>query len=211
MARSRWVRSDDTNTSTSPAASDSGRRRGCRTRWPPHDAQAPDEPADYEPPAAIPDHAAGWHRIAQTGSGHDQVFEIRACRRAPTIDRRGAVTDVKAEYFAPSIPATPVATTTAWDTTRCDSGLAVGGVEGHIPKRLVRQRPIPKRRDLDVELGADPAHFRLRNAGVGALTRLSTLRVEVPCRYVTCSMPPGTPTSAVWWTCLFGSGCGRCG
>ncbi len=80
-----------------------------------------------------------------------------------------AVTDVKAQHLAASIGGHPGSHHDGLGHhTVVDSGLAVGGVEKHIPEWLVGQRPVPKRRDFDVELGADPAHFGLGDAGVSA-------------------------------------------
>ena len=60
--------------------------------------------------------------------------------------------------------------------------MQVGGVEEHIRERGVVQRPVPERRDLLVQPGADPRHLRLRDAGPdpSAATRSSTARVETP-------------------------------
>ena len=43
--------------------------------------------------------------------------------------------------------------------------MQVGGIEEHVRKRGVVQRPIAKRGDLLVQPGADPRHLRLRDAG----------------------------------------------
>jgi len=48
-----------------------------------------------------------------------------------------------------------------------DPGLAVGGVEEHVRKRRRGQVPVGERSDLGIQLGADPAHLRLRNSRVG--------------------------------------------
>jgi hypothetical protein len=66
-----------------------------------------------------------------------------------------------------------------------DAGLAVGGVEEHVAERLLGQRPVTKRRDLDVKLSTDPADFGLADAAVGTerLDQVVDFRVLVPCRY----------------------------
>ena len=66
-----------------------------------------------------------------------------------------------------------------------NAGLAVGRIQEDVAKRLLTQRSVAERGDLDVELGADPRDFGLGDAGVApnALIRSSTLRVLAPCRY----------------------------
>jgi hypothetical protein len=65
-----------------------------------------------------------------------------------------------------------------------DAGLAVGGVEEYVPKRLLGQAAVAERRDLDIELLTDARDLGLGDPGAAprALTRSSTLRVDVPCR-----------------------------
>jgi hypothetical protein len=47
-----------------------------------------------------------------------------------------------------------------------DPGLAVGGIQEHIPEQLPGQAPVPERRDLGVQVSADPAHLRLGDPAV---------------------------------------------
>jgi hypothetical protein len=62
-----------------------------------------------------------------------------------------------------------VATTTAWETTRrLTLALGVGGVDEHVREDLAGQGAVPERGHLGVEVGADPAHFGLGDAAVGA-------------------------------------------
>jgi hypothetical protein len=49
-----------------------------------------------------------------------------------------------------------------------DAGLAVGGVQEHVPERLPRQRPVPERRHLGIQIRADPADLGLGDTRVGA-------------------------------------------
>jgi hypothetical protein len=127
--------------------------------------------------------------------GDDQLGAVQptGLQRAqePGPERAGlTVTDVEAEYLTPAVdadsggdhhglgghPAAPAAPVTT------DPGLAEGGVEEHIRERDLGQRPVPERRHLDVEVGADPRDLTLGDpvSAPIATTRLSTLRVEVP-------------------------------
>jgi hypothetical protein len=45
-----------------------------------------------------------------------------------------------------------------------DAGLAVGGIEKHIRKRLPRQGPVAERADLGIQVGADPRQQYVLNA-----------------------------------------------
>jgi hypothetical protein len=61
--------------------------------------------------------------------------------------------------------------------------MEVGGVEEHLRKAGVMQRPTPERLDLLVQPGADPGHLGLGDARLqppSAATRSSTARVETP-------------------------------
>ena len=49
-----------------------------------------------------------------------------------------------------------------------DPGLAVGGVQEDIRELLVGQAAVAERAHLGIQVGADPAHFGLGDAGVGA-------------------------------------------
>ena len=49
-----------------------------------------------------------------------------------------------------------------------DAGLAVGGVQEHVWERHARQRAVPERGDLGIQVGADPRHLALADPGVGA-------------------------------------------
>ena len=53
------------------------------------------------------------------------------------------------------------------DDPPADAGFAVGRVEEHVRVRAVRERPIAERRDVLVEVAADPRHLRLADPGVG--------------------------------------------
>ena len=97
-----------------------------------------------------------------------------------------AVTDVEAGDFA-----VPIGGGTGRDDHGLGDdpvvypGLAVGGVQEHIPERLPGQAPVAERRHLGVQVGADAAtsDLEIPLSAPRALTRSSTLRVEVPCRY----------------------------
>ena len=70
------------------------------------------------------------------------------------------------------------------DHSPVDPGLAVGGVEEHVRKLLVGQRPVPEGGDILVEVGADPdtSDLLMPVSAPSACTGSSTFRVETPCR-----------------------------
>jgi len=45
-----------------------------------------------------------------------------------------------------------------------DAGLAVSRIQEDVAKRLLTQRPIPERGDLDVEFSADPRYGKTEQA-----------------------------------------------
>jgi hypothetical protein len=49
-----------------------------------------------------------------------------------------------------------------------DAGVAVGGVEEHVRKPLLRQRTITKRGDLGVQISADPRDLALGDPAISA-------------------------------------------
>jgi hypothetical protein len=49
-----------------------------------------------------------------------------------------------------------------------DPRLAVGGIQEHVEGRGVGQRAVGERGDLGVQLGEDPRHLVLGDAGIGA-------------------------------------------
>jgi hypothetical protein len=70
------------------------------------------------------------------------------------------------------------------DDPAVDPRRAVGGVEEHVGKRGLGQRPVPEGTHFFVEVGADPAHLGLGDAGVGAqrADQIVDLAGGTPCR-----------------------------
>ena len=122
-------------------------------------------------PAALPgraeQHAADRGLQALVGVGDHQLHSVQAAGLQRAQERGPeravlAVPDVEAEHLPPAVGGHP-----GGDHHRLghdppvDPGLAVGGVEEHVRERGVGQGPVPERRDLLVEVGADPRHLAL--------------------------------------------------
>jgi hypothetical protein len=129
-------------------------------------------------PAALPG-GAEQHRLdggfqAGVGVGDDQLHPVQAAGLQRAQERGPeravlAVADVEAEYLS-----APVGRHAGGhhdrlrDDSVVDAGLAVGGVEEHVAKRLRGQAAVAEGGDLDVELAANPGHLRLGDAAVRA-------------------------------------------
>jgi hypothetical protein len=95
-----------------------------------------------------------------------------------------AIADVQAEDFPAAVGGDPGGDDDrAADDPPIHPGLEVGGVQEQVREGCMGQRPGSEGRDLSVQLDTDPADLGLGDASVHAqaLTRSSTLRVEVPC------------------------------
>jgi len=79
-----------------------------------------------------------------------------------------AVANREPEHLAATVPAHPGGHDhRLGDDAAVDPSLAVGGIDEHIGKDLAGQGAIPERRDLLVQVGADPRDFALADAAVG--------------------------------------------
>ncbi len=108
------------------------------------------------------------------GVGDDQLGAGQAAglERAQECGPEGAVfgvADGEAEHFAVAVGGHAGGDDDGLrDHPAVDPGLAVGGVQEHVGKRLVGQRAVPERGDFGVQVGADPGHLGLADAGIGA-------------------------------------------
>jgi hypothetical protein len=91
-------------------------------------------------------------------------------RRNAAGERTGlAVADGESEDFAVAVGGDPGGDHDGLgDHPPVHPRLAVGRIQEHVGEWLSGQRPVGERRDLGVEVGADPRHLRLGDPGVRA-------------------------------------------
>jgi hypothetical protein len=129
-------------------------------------------------PAALDGGAGhgGLDRLSQAkvGVGDDQLHPGQPTGLQRAQERRPerpilAVAHAEAEHLPATITTHPSGHHHGLgDDSSVDPGLAVGGVQKHIGKHLAGQRPVPKRANLGVQLGADPGDLGLGDAAVDA-------------------------------------------
>ena len=110
-------------------------------------------------------HGADGLFEAGVGVGDDQLHPaesagLQAAQEGGPEGAIFAVDDGEAEDFPPPVGANPGGDhDRLGDHPPVDPGLAVGRVQKHIRERRRGQRPVPKRRDFLVQVGADPRHL----------------------------------------------------
>jgi hypothetical protein len=109
---------------------------------------------------------------AEVGVGDDQLHPAQPAglERAEELGPERAilaVTHGEAEHLAAAVAAHPGGHHhRLGDDPAVDPGLAVGGVHKDVGEALAGQGAVPERRDLAVQVGADPAHLALGDAAV---------------------------------------------
>jgi hypothetical protein len=128
-------------------------------------------------PAAL-HRRAGHHRLdglaqAEVGVGNDQLHSSQPPGLQRRQERRPerpilAVAHAEAKHLPPTITSHARGHHHGLgDHTAVDPGLAVGGVQKHVREHLAGQRPIPKRANLGVQVGADAGDLAFADAAVG--------------------------------------------